>query len=84
MGEGLRGLHGPFQVICVLAAVTPTAAISRQFGPAERASSRRVSNKLNFGSPGERLNANPIIPANLCTTHLTLEGDEQSFCDIGA
>lgn len=57
MGDGLRGLYRPFQVICVLAAVLPTATIFLVFCPAERAGFRPVTNAPDPGARGERLNA---------------------------
>jgi len=70
MGEGVRGLHRPFQVICVLAAVLLTAAISLKFGPAERAGPRPIPDKPFLRPLGERLNANTIIAGNLGITPL--------------
>jgi len=72
MGGGPRRPLRPVQVICVLAAVLPTAANSQQFGPIGRAGSRPVPAKTYLVALGERLNANTIVSNSPSTVYLAL------------
>jgi len=85
MRGGVRRPQRPIQVLCVLAAVVLTAAMSLQFGFTERAGARPIPDKPNLGSLGERLNANTIaiIAGNPNATYLTIAYDLSDVLDDG-
>src|ERR1700733_1209393 len=85
MWGGLRRLHRPFQVLCVLVAISLTAAVSLQFGPAGRAGGQPIPDKPNLGSLGERLNANTIaiVSGNPNATYLSIAYDLSAVLDDG-
>jgi TRAP transporter TAXI family solute receptor len=68
-----------------MAAVLLTAALSLQYGFAERAGSRPIPDKPNLGSLGERLNANTIaiVSGNPNATYLTIAYDLSDVLDDG-
>jgi uncharacterized protein len=85
MRGGLRRPRRPFQVICVLVSLLLTAALSSQFGFAQRAGARPIPDKPNLGSLGERLNANTIaiVSGNPNATYLTIAYDMSDVLDDG-
>jgi uncharacterized protein len=85
MRGGLRRPRRPFQVICVSVLLLLTAALSSQFGFAQRAGARPIPDKPNLGSLGERLNANTIaiVSGNPNATYLTIAYDMSDVLDDG-
>ena len=85
MGGGLRRPLGPFQVLCVWAAVVLTAAFSLEIALARGVGARPVPDKPNLGSLGERLNANTIaiVAGNPNATYLTNAYDMSDVLDDG-
>jgi uncharacterized protein len=86
MRGGLRRPQRPFQVLCILVALTLTAAVSLQFRPVERAGGGRpIPNKPDLGSLGERLNTNTIaiVAGNPNATYLTIAYDLSDVLDDG-
>lgn len=68
-----------------MAAVVLTAALSLQYGFAERAGARPIPDKPSLGSLGERLNANTIaiVSGNPNATYLTIAYDLSDVLDDG-
>jgi uncharacterized protein len=85
MGRCLRRPHRPLQVICVLAAVVLTVAVSLQIGHVERAGAQPIPDKPNLGALGERLNTNTIaiVSGNPNATYLTIAYDLSDVLDDG-
>jgi len=85
MRGGSRRPDRPFQVLCVAVALLLAAALSPQFGFAERAGALPIPDKANLGSLGERLNANTvaIIAGNPNATYLTIAYDLSAVLDDG-
>jgi len=83
MGGGQRRPDRPFPVTCVLAAISPAAAISQLFGPTECAGPRLLPAKTNLVVLGERLNANSIVSANPDTADPTIARDLSGLRDDG-
>jgi uncharacterized protein len=84
--RGVRGPRRPFQVLCILVAITLTAAVSLQFRSVERAvGGLPIPNKPDLGSLGERLNANTIaiVAGNPNATYLTIAYDLSDVLDDG-
>lgn len=61
MGGGWRRPVRPFQVCCVLAGCSPTAAISQEFHTTACAGLRRPSARFNLVAPGERLTTTAAV-----------------------
>lgn len=85
MWGGLWRPHRPFQVLCILVAISLTAAVSLQFGPDGRAGGQPIPDKPNLGSLGERLNANTIaiVSGNPNATYLSIAYDLSAVLDDG-
>jgi len=85
MRVGLRPRHRPSQVLCVLAVVVLTAALSLQVGFTGRAGARPIPDKPNLGTLGERLNANTIaiVAGNPNATYLSIAYDMSDVLDDG-
>ncbi len=84
MRGGLRRPVGPFQVICVLAAVVLAAAFSHHAALAG-AGRKPIPDKPSLGSLGERLNTNTIaiISGNPNATYLSIAYDLSDVLDDG-
>lgn len=85
MWGGLRRPFGPFQVHCVLAATMVVAAFSISPTYAQNARNRWVPEKQNFGTFGERLNANTvtIVADSPNGTYLSIADDLAAVLDDG-
>jgi uncharacterized protein len=85
MRGGVQWPQRPFQVLCVLVALTLSVAVSLQSSPAERAGARPIPDKPNLGTLGERLNANTvaIVAGNPNATYLTIAYDLSDVLDDG-
>jgi len=81
MGGCWRRPARPFQVNCVLAAGSPSAAISQKFGPTERAGPRPLPGEVNLVAPGERLNANSMVPRNPSSVSLNVTCGHRAIGD---
>lgn len=84
MRGGLRWLHRPFQVLCVLVAVLLTAAFSLSASFAGHSGGGApIPDKPSLGTLGERLNANTIalISGNPNATYLTIAYDLSDVLD---
>lgn len=85
MRGGLRWLHRPFQVLCVLVAVLLAAAFSLASSFAQHPGRQPIPDKPSLGSLGERLNANTIaiVSDSPDTTYLAIAYDLSDVLDDG-